>query len=452
VELYIIPATSADQEQAYIIYRPLSGLGFLGNQAMADLVKSLAVDPAQPVREEIRAFLDQIGFFEPDPQAPPPPDPNPFSPTNLALLMTNRCQLRCVYCYAAAGEYPPQDLSLEAACAAIDYVYENLKRIHYPQFMISLHGGGEPTFPWKTMKAIVAYAREKPIPVQFSLTSNGVWSRQQLTWIMAYIKIVGISMDGCPQTQDLQRPMASGKGSSAWVMRNLKEMDANGFSYGVRLTAVPPFDRLLDDIRYLCENTACMQMQVEAAFNTRRGEEGRPEVEEGLKFLQAFFAAQRLAEGYGRTLRCAGSDIDKISSTACSSPFNTLVITPHGKTVACFEVVDESHPLAPLATLGWIDSKGVQIDEESRTRLREMIAERRQSCRDCFCYWTCAGDCLIRSFYPDPKDYLVHGPRCEVNRELVRQELLKRIAAGNGVWKRADGRQNQPPGDGEEPC
>ena len=185
------------------------------------------------------------------------------------------------------------------------------------------------------MQALVAYAKKKPIPTEFSLTSNGIWSEQQTKWIMAYISSVGISMDGSPRTQDLQRPMISGKGSSDRVMRTLRELEANNYSYGLRLTAVPPFDRLIEDIRYLCENTRCDQMQVEAAFNTRRGEEGQPELEEGLEFLRVYFAAQDVARQYGRMLRCAGSDVDKITSIACGSPFNTLVVTPQGNLVAC---------------------------------------------------------------------------------------------------------------------
>ena len=42
-----------------------------------------------------------------------------------------------------------------------------------------------------------------------------------------------------------------------------------------------------------------------------------------------------------------------------------------------------------------------QIDEAARTYLRQKIDERRASCHDCFCYWSCAGDCLIRSFTPE---------------------------------------------------
>jgi uncharacterized protein len=436
MDVYVIPIPGAVEDGACIVYRPLLGLAFIGNAAMAALAGELAQDPAHPLPDEIRAFLEGIGYLAADPVPPPAPEAGPFSPQSVALLLTNQCQLRCTYCYAAAGESPRQHLSLETGRAAIDIVYENLKRLSIPRFMVSLHGGGEPTYPWKTLQALVAYAREKPIPTDFSLTSNAIWSEQQTEWIMAYVGSVGVSMDGSPGTQDLQRPLASGRQSSPWVMRALRTMEERGYSYGIRLTAVPPFDRLVEDIRFLCENTRCQQMQVEAAFNTRRGEEGQPEMEEGLLFLQTFFAAQAVAEQYGRDLRCAGSDVNKITSAACSSPFNTLVVTPQNKVVACFEVVSDAHPLAGLATIGEITPEGLRIDEEARTRLRNKIDERRASCRDCFCYWSCAGDCLIRGFSPHPESHLQHGVRCELNRVLLREMLLKAIAAGNGLWRR----------------
>jgi len=447
MELYTIPIPKADQDNTYIIYRPLLGLAFIGNQAMADMAKSLVEDPVQPMDDDIHTFLEKIGFLDPDPPLPQPPARGDFNPKGLTLLMTNQCQLRCTYCYAAAGDSPRQHLSLETGYAAIDYTYENLKRLNYPKFHISLHGGGEPTFPWKTMRDLVAYAKEKPIPTEITLTSNGVWSKQQTQWIMAYIDSVGISMDGSTQTQDTQRPMASGKASSRWVMRTLRELEANHRHYRLRLTAMPPFDRLLEDIRFLCENTHCQRMQVEAAFSTGRGVGYQYKLDEGMQFLQGFFAAQRLAEQYGRELRCVGSEVGKITTVPCGAPFNTLIVTPQNNLVACFEVVNDSHPLAELATIGRITPQGVEIDEEARLRLRQTIAERRASCRDCFCYWSCAGGCLPRTLSPGPNGHLEHGVHCELKRTMQREMLLKHIAAGNGLRKRTP--QRSAAGDGE---
>ena len=110
--------------------------------------------------------------------------------------------------------------------------------------------------------------------------------------------------------------------------------------------------------------------------------------------------------------------------------------------MACFEVVNDSHPLAGIATIGRVTPEGVQVNEEVRERLIQKINARRASCLDCSCYWSCAGDCLIRSFTPEPDSHLRHGVRCELNRILQREMLLKYIAAGNGVWKRNPMRQN----------
>lgn len=436
MEVYTIPISHTEQDNAYIVYRPLLGLAFVGNQAMADLAKSLAEDPIRPMDDDVQPFLERIGFLCPDPPAPQLPAAGDFSPVGLTLLMTNQCQLRCTYCYAAAGDFPRQHLSLETGYAAIDYVYENLKRLNHPKFRIALHGGGEPTFPWKTMRDLVAYAKEKPIPTEVSLTSNGVWSKQQTQWIMAYVDSVGISMDGNPQTQDAQRPLASGNGSSSWVMQTLRELEANHHRYGLRMTAVPPFDHLLEDVRFLCENTHSKHLQVEPAFHPQRGGGYQYELEEGLQFLQAFFAAQRVAEEYGQKLRCVGSDVDKISPVPCGSPFNALIVTPQNNLVACFEITDDSHPLAELMTIGRITPQGVEIDEGVRSTLRQKIVERLASCRDCFCYWTCAGGCLPRALSPGPDGHLQHGAHCELKRVLLQEMLLKQIAAGNGVRRR----------------
>ncbi|MCD6401238.1 MAG: radical SAM protein [Anaerolineales bacterium] len=438
MELYTIPIPDADQDDAHIIYRPLLGLAFLGNREMVDLAKSLVKEPSQPVTmdKDVHAFLQKIGFLKSDPPPPKEHVLRKFSPVSLTLLMTNQCQLRCKYCYAAAGENPREEISLEAGYAAIDYTYENLKRLNYPRFHISLHGGGEPTMAWKKMKAFVAYAKEKPILTEFSLTSNGIWSEQQAQWIMAYIDYVGISMDGSPQTQNAQRPMASGKGSSPWVMRTLKMLDENHRPYRLRLTAMPPFEHLSEDIRFICENTNCKRIQVEAAFTPQRGGGYQYELEEGLKFLEAFMYAQRLAETYGCRLTTVGSRIDKITTISCGALYNALIVTPQDEVVACFEVVNDKHPLAELLTIGRITPQGVEIDEEARLRLDKKIIERRASCRDCSCYWSCAGGCVPRTFSPGPNGHLEHGAYCELRRTLQREMLLRHISAGNGVWHR----------------
>lgn len=433
MELYTIPITDVNHD-VFIIYRPLLGLAFVGNKTMAELAKSLAEDPNQPIDEKVYTFLKQVGFLQPDPPAPKFPPKSEFRPISLTLLMTNQCQLRCKYCYAAAGELPDRHLSLETGITAIDYTYQNIKRLNYPKLHISLHGGGEPTLPWDTMKALVMYARKKPIPTEIVLTSNGIWSPQQRKWIIENVDYVGISIDGRPQTQDAQRPLSSGEGSSAYVMQTIHELEANRRPYRLRLTALPPFDGLAEDVRFLCEQTMCTYMQVEAAFSPKRGEGYNYNLEEGLQFLQAFLTAQDVAEQYNRHLRCVGSNVTQVTAVSCGALFNTFSVTPQNNIVACSEIVNDNHPLANISTIGRISPHGVIIDEDARANLRQKIAERRSTCRECPCYWSCAGGCLPRTFSPRPNGHLEHSAHCELRRILQKELLLKHIAKGNGVW------------------
>ncbi len=439
MEVYNIPVTDdVSGETRYIIYHPLAGLAFIGNRAMADLVMSIDEDdPAKTLtadRSDIARFLYKIGFFD---ALPPSPchTSDGFSPTAVVLMPTNDCQLRCVYCYAAAGELPPVLLPDDAARTAIDYVCEKSQEAGRNHFHLTFHGGGEPTYEWNTIKKWTEYARQKPLEVSISMTTNGIWSEQQCQWIIDNLDTLTLSIDGRPETQDRNRPFASGEGSSAIIRRTIDMLDHSGFSYGARMTAVAPWDNLVDEVRYLYEETNCQVIQVDPAFQIKRGGHARPTDEEARSFIDAFTAAMVEAEKAGKPLRYTGSRLGTVTHQFCSAPFNSLVVYGDGIVVTCYEITTPDHPLAPISTIGRIENGEVTIDETQRSHLHALMAERRENCRDCFCYWSCAGDCYVRTFHPGEDGHLKYGVRCEINREILKAKLLRGIEQGSGVWR-----------------
>ena len=184
--------------------------------------------------------------------------------------MTNQCQLRCTYCYAAAGEASAEVLDPDVCRTAIDYVCRAAVEDRRDHFEVSLHGGGEPTRAWASVQACVEHARTRELPARVTMTSNAIWSRRQLDWIAENLDGLTVSVDGAPETQDRQRPFVTGRGSSTVVLRNLAELDRRRFPYAIRLTAAPPWDQLPGNVRFLCESTACLSLHVEPAFNTVR--------------------------------------------------------------------------------------------------------------------------------------------------------------------------------------
>ncbi len=424
-----------DEDDKYIVYQPLAGVAFVANGALARLACNEPSDSGAARSVKAEEFLAAIGFRAGERDwRPARPDDVPRS---AVLLTTNECQLRCTYCYASGGDGPTQELSIDRARTTIDAVVKAAMAAGRRHFDVSFHGGGEPTRAWELIRAATQYAREQPIEATITLTSNGMWSAAQCRWIVGHIDGITISLDGTPTTQDRNRPLRTGHGSSTVVMRNLDALGRASKRYGIRMTATKPWRDLADDVAYLLAHTSCRLLRVEPAFNHDRGEHLEPDTQDAADFADAFLAAWDVAQSVGARLVYTGADVSAARSVFCSAPSNALIVTPTGDLVTCYEVTNGSHPLAEISTIGQVDPGCVQVSTAGRSELLAMIADRRTACRDCFCYWTCAGDCYVRSFRPGPDGHLACGTTCKLNQTLTSAVLLRLIAEGGGVWKRS---------------
>jgi len=435
MELEIIPLDLDGQENVtYLIYRPLVHLGFVGNKAMAELAQRVSQDPLQfagQVQDESVAFLAQNGFFVPDPDIP---QEAPIIPTAV-LLLTNRCQLRCIYCYAAAGEFAPRQLNVSTGKTVIDHICEEAMQKSQPRFQVDFHGGGEPTLEWATLKELTEYARSRSLPAKLSITSNAVWSDTQCEWLAENMDVISVSMDGSTSTQNHQRPLANSNPSSPIVMRNLHTLDERSFSYGIRMTACPPWNQLVDDVRFILENTKCRTMQVEPAFNEQRGEHRQPGMDEEHSFVQAFIDAYNLALDHQANLYYSGARPSIVTRTFCSAPYHALVVNPDDEIVACYEIVSSRHPMADIATFGRVAEGRVEVDQSRREYLHGLMSQRLESCASCFCRWSCAGDCFTRAFGEGEQAHLAKSKRCDLNREISLHMILSLIERHDGIWR-----------------
>lgn len=419
----------------YLVYRPLLPLAIVGNRALAEVALRLAAEPTAEAPAAIRAFLEGIGFFRPDPAAPAPPG-REWRPTTAVILLTNRCNLRCTYCYANAGLAAPHDTSVGLARAAIDVVHRHARERGLARFSVCFHGGGEPMRAWRVMREAAVHARAKDLTAELTVVSNGVWTRAQREWVLATLDGVTISLDGGAATQDRQRPLASGRGSFAHVMATVRALDAAGHPYGIRMTATAPFTRFPDDVRDLCVHTGCRDFQVEPAFNPERGSHRSGSAGEGAAFTAAFLEAYDVASAAGRRLTYSGARPWLRTRQFCSAPRDALVVNADGRLVTCYEIADDSHWLAALSTIGRLRGEGAEVDGAARDRLLDHLERRQSSCRTCFCRWHCAGDCYTRSSAPGEGGIVATSERCDVNRAITAQLLLRAIlAAGGTVWR-----------------
>lgn len=150
-----------------------------------------------------------------------------FFITNVALFLTQSCNLRCIYCYGNGGKYGKKGhMDETTALQSIDWLLDQSEK--KKQISIGFFGG-EPFLNFPLMKTVVASAKrkseEKSKQVLFKVTTNAtLLTDERIAFMKAHDMDVMVSLDGPRNIQDLQRPYASGKGSYEDVARNCRKL------------------------------------------------------------------------------------------------------------------------------------------------------------------------------------------------------------------------------------
>jgi len=287
-----------------IIYAPLKRLAFMGNSALAGLIRDLVEGRQRPspspTIDQAIDFINKTNILAPDPPLTIETESPVYRPGCATLFMTNRCNLRCIYCYADAGREKPVNMPLGLALQAVDLVYENAVGRGLASFEIGFHGGGEPTLNWRVLTAAVAAAEKKSLKAAITMSSNGYYSAEKLAFILDHFTGLSLSFDGPPEIQNRQRPQKDGSASFRRVMRTIAAFDRRGFNYGIRMTMVPEsLKQMPQAVAFLCRQTGVKQIQVEPAFARGRGKTLAVRAKEVRAFADAFKQAYEIAAAQG---------------------------------------------------------------------------------------------------------------------------------------------------------
>ncbi len=422
-------------DDACIVYRPLLPLAFVASNGMASLIERCANGETVSGHDDARGWLDSIGFWEPDRQPQTLQAPKPASPHTAVLLMTTDCNLRCTYCYANAGSTSANNMPASVGRRLIEQAALNALRDGADEFAVVFHGGGEPTTHWQTLTELVDYASSLSPNARMSMATNGVISRRRLDFIVDHFDELSISIDGLGDVQNSQRPTAGGNESFEAVMKTLARLDAAGFRYGLRMTVTPPnFHTIPAAVRFLIDNTTATGIQVEPAYAAPRGSHGSGTGAEGADFAQHFTEALEIGIEKNRFVYYSGATPWRITDSFCRAASDALVGTPDGDLVGCFEIHDGKHALIDRYRLGLVDPDPdvpVLHDPGLNNVFQAEETTRKAACEGCFCYYHCAGDCSVLR----PDGSTTTSARCDTNRTVTKEILLRMIADAGGVWR-----------------
>ena len=210
-------------------------------------------------------------------------------------------------------------------------------------------------------------------------------------------------------------------------MKNIKKLDDAPVHYGIRLTVTnSSVNQLEENIAFLCSHTRCSTFQVEPAFGAGRALTNHQTIENNKLFVEHFLKAYDIATANQRQLYYSGARPWVNTHCFCTAHDNALVVTPQGILSSCYEISGSSHPLAEAFHFGELLPNGeLNIDFKKRQAFQYKIQERKALCKECFCYWHCAGDCPAKTILPGSFDNNSFSERCTVNREITKELLIR---------------------------
>lgn len=352
----------------------------------------------------------------------------PYKPQCLTLYLSNACNLACRYCFSAgsdrkAGRVSKTNvLDIEHVRRAATFVAKHCSDKGLP-FTLVIHGGGEPSLHFSLLKRVVELTRD--IADQFHLpwwgyiATNGVMSRNRARWLANNFNQIGLSCDGPPSIQNLQRPTVKLRETATTVESNARLFAELGVPFSVRATITPStVSEQIPIVQYLVHELGCKDLRFEPVY----GEHvcGAFRATDADDFANHFIQAQRFANQLGVDLQISGVRQNELHGPYCNTQRNVLLLLPNGKFSACFLNHDGDEAALNIGQA----FSGDLIEENKVAQLQKQFTQIPSQCEECVNIYHCSRDCPDECVFTQPPKQWQGGFRCRINKRLT-QEWLK---------------------------
>lgn len=318
----------------------------------------------------------------------------------LSLAVAQRCNLGCTYCYAEGGDFGGDAVSMDVSTGqeAVDRLLADCT----PGERIGLaYMGGEPLANRRVVYELTAYAaqraRELDVDCTFSITTNGTLiGANDIDLFDEYGFAVTVSLDGIGEVHDRLRPMKSGQGSYARILKAITPMLAR--QQRMQVTARSTVTPHNLDLRATLDELVSMGFHgvgfaPALATPTGTDELGPPDLDNLLHAMMECSDefVRRLDAGQRYPFTNLTSALQLVHAGAhrpfpCGAGAAYLGIDADGAASACHRFVGSDLARMGDVHTGW--------DHAARdTWLHDRHVDRQEPCRSCWARYLCGGGC-----------------------------------------------------------
>ncbi len=336
------------------------------------------------------------------------------------LHLTDRCNLRCSYCYLP---HVREDMSLETGRAAVDSIFRSALANGFKQVKLK-YAGGEPLLRFPLIVELHGYAQalaeKHGIDLEGVVLSNGTLLTAEMVETLKSLGLgLMISLDGLGQHHDSHRPYVSGRGSFADVAEAVELALARRLTPNISVTISSRTAEALPDVMaWILERNLPFSLNFYRENDLSASHEDMRLDEQ--KIIQGMLAAFKVIEENLPRRSFLGSIVDRANLSVahthtCGVGQNYLVFDQNGQVAKC-----QMHIRKPITTVHAADP--LALIRADQIGIQNISVEEKEGCKTCEWKHWCAGGCPLATYRATGR-YDVKSPNCNIYKALFPEAL-----------------------------
>lgn len=336
------------------------------------------------------------------------------------LHLTDRCNLRCSYCYLP---HVREDMSPETGRAAVDAIFRSALANHFTQAKIK-YAGGEPLLRYPLILELHEYAQslaeEHRLALEEVVLSNGTLLTEEIANTLKALEIrLMISLDGYGNYHDSHRPYAGGRGSFQDVAEAVEIALVSGLLPNISVTVSSrTADGLPEIMAWMLERDLPFSLNFYRENELSASHEDMRLDEQ--KIIDGMLAAFKVIEKDIPRRSLLGGIIDRANLSAahthsCGVGQNYLVFDQNGQVAKC-----QMHVRRPITNFDVADP--LAVIRMDKTGIQNVSVDEKEGCKNCEWKYWCAGGCPLETHRATGR-YDVKSPNCNIYKALYPEAL-----------------------------